>query len=61
MVSKEMYRYAHLLPTFITSNLAAEDFKTRYDERIASRLRETMEIISFPDLGYRNRTTLTNN
>lgn len=55
------YRYAHLLPTFITSNLAAEDFKTRYDERIASRLRETMEIISFPDLGYRNRTTLTNN
>lgn len=47
------YRYAHLLPTFITTNLAPEDIGKEYDERIASRFRETMEIIKFPDLAYR--------
>lgn len=49
------YRYAHQLPTFITTNLAPSDIGREYDERIASRFRETMEIIEFPDLGYRGK------
>lgn len=49
------YRYAHQLPTFITTNLAPRDIGKEYDERIASRFRETMEIIEFPDLAYRGK------
>lgn len=49
------FRYAHQLPTFITTNLAPADFGKKYDERIASRFRETMTIITYPDKTYRNR------
>lgn len=49
------YRYAHQLPTFITTNLAPKDISKEYDERIASRFRETMEVIEFPDLAYRGK------
>lgn len=47
------YRYTHQLPTFITTNLAPADFSKKYDERIASRFRETMAIIVYPDKSYR--------
>lgn len=48
------YRYAHQLPTFLTTNLAPSDFGKKYDERIASRFRETMAKIEFPnDITYR--------
>ena len=47
------YRYTHLLPTFVTTNLAPDDIKTVYDLRLADRFRETMQIISFPDTSYR--------
>lgn len=47
------FRYAHQLLTFITTNLAPEDFGKKYDERIASRFRETMTIIVYPDKTYR--------
>lgn len=33
-------RYANELPTLITTNLPAKDFKIRYSERIADRIRE---------------------
>lgn len=47
------YRYAHRLPTFITTNLSPEEFGPKYDERIASRFRETMIHIAYPDKSYR--------
>jgi len=34
-------RYSARLPTLLTTNLSAEDFKQRYGERIAGRIRET--------------------
>lgn len=34
------HRYQHSLRTIITSNLKADDFKTRYGERIADRIRQ---------------------
>ena len=33
-------RFAHERPTCITTNLGAEEFKTRYEDRLASRIRE---------------------
>lgn len=47
------FRYAHQLPTFITTNLAPADFGKKYDERIASRFREAMTIIVYPNNTYR--------
>lgn len=34
-------RYAHCLPTLITTNLPATEFKARYGERVADRIRES--------------------
>ena len=47
------YRYAHQLPTFITTNLAPEEFKKVYDLRLADRLTETMKIIRYKHTTYR--------
>jgi DNA replication protein DnaC len=47
------FRYAYRLPTFITTNLSPEEFGPKYDERIASRFRETMIHIAYPQKSYR--------
>jgi DNA replication protein DnaC len=42
------YRYTHLLPTVLCSNLNADDFKTFIGERLTDRFREAIfEILSF--------------
>lgn len=38
-------RYRHLLPTVITTNLRAEEFKARYGARAIDRLRERGEFV----------------
>lgn len=45
-------RYASRLPTLVTTNLAAEEFKARYGERIARRIREAGRFVNVdgPDL-----------
>lgn len=41
------YRYIEQLPTFITTNLAPGDIKSKYKTRISDRFREMLEIIVF--------------
>ncbi len=46
-------RYASMLPTVITTNLNAEEFKARYGERVADRIREVGRFVSIPDESLR--------
>lgn len=41
------YRYEEQFCTLVTSNLAANEISTYYDERIADRFREMMHIVNF--------------
>lgn len=41
------YRYEEQLCTMATSNLAADEIRTYYDERFADRFREMMHIVDF--------------
>jgi DNA replication protein DnaC len=41
------YRYDEQLTTMVSSNLAATEISTYYDERIADRFREMMHIVNF--------------
>lgn len=41
------YRYEEQFCTLVTSNLAANEIATYYDERIADRFREMMHIVNF--------------
>lgn len=48
------YRYENNLPTFVTSNLNAEDIALKYDdERVVDRMGEMFEIISFTEESFR--------
>ena len=49
------YRYDNQMFTFITSNLTAKEIAARYGERVADRLRETMQVIAFNNETYRRR------
>lgn len=40
------YRYAHCLPTIISSNLSLNTLAEKYDSRIASRIKEMCHIIN---------------
>lgn len=46
-------RYDAQLTTFISSNLAPENIKEYYDERLSDRFREMMEIIPFESKTFR--------
>ena len=46
-------RYRHLLPTVITTNLRAAEFKARYGERTIDRLRERGEFIELKGASLR--------
>lgn len=48
-------RYASMLPTVITTNLNAEQFKERYGERVADRIREVGRFVSIADESLRGR------
>ena len=48
-------RYRHLLPTVITTNLRATEFKDRYGERTIDRLRERGEFIELKGASLRGR------
>lgn len=48
------YRYEHLLPTIIISNLNARDIAEKYeDERLPDRMREMFKILVFEDKSFR--------
>lgn len=48
------YRYEHLLPTIIVSNLSAEKVVEKYqDPRLSDRMREMFEVLSFEDNSFR--------
>lgn len=48
------YRYEHLLPTFISSNLSAEDICVKYDdERLSDRMYEMFKVLSFKGESFR--------
>ena len=48
------YRYEHLLPTFISSNLSAEDICMKYDdERLSDRMFEMFKILTFKGDSFR--------
>lgn len=52
------YRYEEQFCTLATSNLAANEIATYYDERIADRFREMMHIVNFGlEPSYRKITT----
>ena len=46
-------RYDAQLTTFISSNLAPENIKEYYDERLSDRFREMMETIPFESKTFR--------
>lgn len=46
-------RYRNLLPMIITTNLSAKDFKKRYGERIADRIRESGAFVPFDEPSMR--------
>ncbi len=48
-------RYDHCRPTVITTNLDAEQFKTRYGERIADRIREAGKFVSLAGASMRGQ------
>ena len=48
-------RYAKELPTVITTNLPAADFKARYGERIADRIREAGRFVELAGESLRRR------
>lgn len=56
MVELLQYRYDEQLPTFITSNLDAKALLDRYGERVADRLREMMDIVTFDWSSFRGET-----
>lgn len=48
------YRYEHLLPTFISSNLSAKDISEKYDdERLSDRMYEMFKVLSFKGESFR--------
>lgn len=49
-------RYAACLPTVITTNLTASDFKARYGERIADRIREAGRYVELTGVSLRQTT-----
>lgn len=50
-------RYSARLPTVLTTNLTKEDFKARYGERIAGRIRETGTFVGCGNLDLRRRAS----
>lgn len=50
------WRYANLKPTVITTNLRAEQFKARYGERIADRIREAGNFVELSNESLRARS-----
>jgi hypothetical protein len=48
-------RYAACLPTLITTNLTASDFRARYGERIADRIREAGRFVELAGESLRRR------
>jgi len=48
-------RYAEQLKTVITTNLTATDFKARYGERVADRIRECGRFVELSDPSMRGR------
>lgn len=48
-------RYDGCLPTIVTTNLEPKDISKHYDERIADRFREMMQVVQFINKTYRNQ------
>lgn len=48
-------RYAAARPTVMTTNLGAPEFRERYGERIADRIREAGRFVSLPNPSMRSR------
>lgn len=48
-------RYAHRLPTLLTTNLTADAFKGRYGERIADRIRECGRFVALGSKSMRRK------
>lgn len=46
-------RYAHKRPTLLTTNLPASEFKERYGERIADRIREAGRFVELDNQSFR--------
>jgi DNA replication protein DnaC len=49
------HRYQHSLRTIITSNLGGEEFKKRYGERIADRIREDGMVVTLANKSLRRK------
>lgn len=47
------YRYRHMLPLIVTSNLQLSEISAKLHDRIASRLSEMCLVIKFPDIDLR--------
>lgn len=47
------YRYANLLPTFVTTNLTAKEIREKYGARVADRLNEMFEVLIIPSGTFR--------
>lgn len=47
------YRYDQMKCTIITSNLALNDMKSKYGERLADRLTEMLDTVAFTNKSYR--------
>lgn len=48
-----LHRYENNRITIITTNLTPQDIKERYGERVADRMREMMQVITFNGQSYR--------
>lgn len=48
------YRYERMLPTIITTNLSGKAIREKYGDRLADRFKEMMEIVTLPDINFRD-------
>lgn len=48
------YRYDRMLPTILTTNLGGKAIRDKYGDRLADRFNEMMQVITLPDINFRN-------
>lgn len=49
------YRYERMLPTIITTNFPSDFVRQKYGDRLADRFSEMMEIVTMPDINFRDK------
>jgi DNA replication protein DnaC len=43
-----------MLPTIVTTNLSGKAIREKYGDRLADRFNEMMQVVTMPDINFRN-------